>query len=250
MDLILDLGNTNKKFALIDSHSSDKHRNKIWVLENHPSVSLHVIRKFVKEHPGIEACILSSVISHPGSVVSYLKNQFPFIELDSETPVPVKNSYRTPGTLGKDRLAAAVFGASTFPGQNVLVINAGTCITYDFVNAGGTYSGGSISPGLQMRFSALNTFTGKLPLLSYKKVSSPLGRDTETAINAGVFYGIIHEIEGVTGFYMKKYPGIKIIFSGGDLNYFVKQLKISIFAVPNCVIYGLHQILRFNVKNE
>jgi type III pantothenate kinase len=250
MDLVLDLGNTNKKIALLEVHPACRVPVTIKLLESHPSVSLPMIRRFVREHPGIRACILSSVINHPVSVTSFLKSQFAFIELGAGTPLPLKNRYHTPETLGKDRLAAAVYGASAFPGKEVLVINAGTCITYDFVNARGEYIGGSISPGLQLRFRSLHTFTGKLPLVSFKKVSNPIGKDTESAILSGVICGMIHEIEGVAGFYLGKYPEVKIILSGGDVNYFVKQLKISIFAVPNCVIYGLHQILRFNVKSE
>jgi len=250
MDLILDFGNTNQKIALVENQSAQNPDIIIRVLEAHPMVTLPLIQNFIRKHPGIDACILSSVVRHPPSVPRFLEKQFPFIELNEQTPVPVKNRYQTPETLGKDRLAAAVLGASMFPGENVLVINAGTCITYDFVNDLGEYIGGSISPGMQMRFRALHTFTGKLPLLSFTKISDPIGLNTEDAIQSGVVFGIIHEIEGVAGFYKEKYPGLKVIFSGGDLFYLVKKLKISIFAVPYCVIYGLHQILQFNVKSE
>ncbi len=249
MNLILDLGNTNKKIALVDHPSAGHPYGRISALEFHPQISLPLVRQFVHDHPEISSCILSSVIRHPASLISFLRRQFPFIELTHQTPLPIRNTYRTPETLGKDRLAAAVFGASVYPGKDVLVINAGTCITCDFVNAEGKYLGGSISPGLEMRFRALHTFTGKLPLISYKKVNHPIGNNTTDAILSGVILGIVHEIEGVAGYYREKYPEIKIIFSGGDLIYFDKRLKISIFAVPNCVIYGLHQILRFNVKN-
>ncbi|MGE5423944.1 MAG: type III pantothenate kinase, partial [Syntrophothermus sp.] len=155
----------------------------------------------------------------------------------------------TPDTLGRDRIAAATGGQSLFPGHDVLVINAGTCITYDFVTGNREYAGGSISPGMMMRFRALHTFTGKLPLLSPDETEILTGNSTESSIQSGVMEGITAEMEGITGKYRSLYPELKVVLSGGDLNYFVNRLKINIFAFPNIVIQGLHQILKFNVDN-
>jgi len=130
----------------------------------------------------------------------------------------------------------------------VLVVCAGTALTCDFINHKGEYLGGSISPGMQMRFNALHTFTDKLPLLTYEEPAALIGFDTRMSILSGVINGIIAEIEGIAHGYQAEYPGLKIILSGGDLNYFVKWLKISIFALPNIVIHGLQQILTFNVN--
>ena len=137
-------------------------------------------------------------------------------------------------------------GAAKYPGKNVLIISAGTALTFDFVNDRGEYLGGSISPGMEMRFNALHTFTDKLPLLSYQEPAELIGSTTRQSILSGVINGIICEIEGISRCYLEKYPGLKIILSGGDLNYFVKPLKISIFAVSNIVTLGLNIVLEFN----
>jgi type III pantothenate kinase len=244
MDLVLDFGNTNKKFALFEKGS-------LVHMETFPEVIPDLVKKFVTAYPGIQNCILSSVILHPAAVTNFLRKRYFFIELGARTPVPVINCYQTPETLGNDRLASAVAGHQAFPRSNVLVINAGTCITYDFINSVGEYLGGSISPGMEMRFRALNTFTGKLPLVTYKKGVIPLaGKDTATSVRSGVINGIAAEMENIAGRYRKEYPGLKLILSGGDLDYFAGRLKISIFALPEIVIAGLYEILRFNVEGN
>jgi type III pantothenate kinase len=241
MDLIIDLGNTNKKLALFKNGNLSE-------LYLFPEVTTKSLGEFIEQHPEIEGCVLSSVINHPASLNHLLSKRFNFIELGEDTPVPVKNLYRQPGSLGKDRLAAAVAGAAIFPGKNVLVINMGSCITYEFINERNEYLGGAISPGMQMRFLALNTFTGKLPLVTHKETAELIGFDTESSVLSGVLNGIVSEVEGTVSRYRKKYRGLKVILSGGDLIYFDKRLKISIFAVPNIVLLGLYQILAFNVK--
>lgn len=245
-DLILDLGNTNHKLTLMGSPTKRYPLGHILFTESVPKLSLPILKSFIRSHPVTGRAIMASVIDHPPSLTTYLMREFPFILVDPFTPLPIKNKYRSPETLGYDRLAGAVAGAALFPGNEVLVINAGTCLTFDFVNRRGEYLGGSISPGMQLRLRALHTFTGKLPLLSYRNVSQTIGNDTETSLLTGVINGIIHEIEGVTAEYRRQFPGMKVVFSGGDRNYFVKRLKISIFALPNCVTYGLYQILQFN----
>jgi type III pantothenate kinase len=242
MDLIIDLGNTNKKLALFK-------KGNLSEFYQFPEITTKSLREFVGRNAEIERCVLSSVIHHPASLIQFLAKRFNFIELDENTPVPLKNLYRHPETLGKDRLAAAVAGASIFPGKNVLVINMGTCITYEFINEHNEYLGGAISPGMQMRFQTLNTFTGKLPLVTHNETAELTGSDTESSVRSGVLNGIICEVEGNVAGYREKYRGLKVILSGGDLIYFDKRLKISIFAVPNIVLLGLYQILAFNVKN-
>ena len=241
MELILDFGNTQKKLALFDA-------GELLLVQGHPVITKDILTQFIEAHPAITACILSSVIQHSEDIPEYLRQKLQFINLDEHTPVPVRNRYGTPGSLGKDRLAASVAGAMAFPGENVLVICAGTALTFDFVNNRGEYLGGSISPGMQMRFNALHTFTDKLPLLSYRDPAGLTGPNTHESILSGVINGIAAEIEGISIRYRQIYPGLKIILSGGDMNYFVKRLKISIFALPNIVIHGLAQILSFNVN--
>lgn len=239
--LILDFGNTNKKIALFSN-------GRLLDVEQYSSIKLGIIKDFLRRHPGIDCCILASVVPFPDPIRIFLSGNFRFIELDEKTRLPIINKYHTKKTLGKDRLAAAVAASRQFHGQNVLVVNAGSCITYDFVNAENEYLGGAISPGLAMRLKALHTFTGKLPLIQLRKRETLVGKNTEASIISGVVNGTIAEIEGVAKLYQEKFPGLKIILSGGDLKYFDKRLKISIFAFPNIVIHGLCQILEFNVN--
>jgi type III pantothenate kinase len=236
--LVIDLGNTNLKFAVFRD-------GKMASLEFLPDLKASTVRAFCESNPGLTHCILSSVIRHPSSARQYLTKKYIFTELDENTPLPLKNSYQTPSTLGKDRLAASVGAYLRHKGSPVLAVTAGTCITYDFVTADGEYLGGSISPGLGMRFQALHTFTGKLPLIS----GAPerlTGRDTAGSIRSGVVNGILAETDGIIERYRSLYPGLKVVLSGGDMNYFEKTLKNKTFAVPNLVLEGLYKILELN----
>jgi len=241
MFLILDFGNTNKKLALYS-------RGKLRRMVQFRRIGLRDVKAFVKEHPGIRAAILSSVIHHSRSINDFLEKSFFFLELTHQTTMPVKNRYTTPLTLGKDRLAAAVAGASLYPGSNVLVINCGTCITYDVIDSSGTYLGGAISPGLEMRLKSLHTFTGKLPLVEITTRRYTTGRHTRGSILSGCMTGAVAETDGMINLFREEYPDLKVILSGGDANYFAGRLKNSIFAQPNIVINGLYQILRFHVS--
>lgn len=239
MFLVIDLGNTNKKLAVFEKGSL----KSITIL---PNFNLRSLKSFIKEHPGITHCILSSVILHPASCIRFLKENFFFSALDEHTPLPLKNRYKTPETLGKDRLAAAVAGYQRFKNEPLLIINAGSCITYDYINSRGEYIGGSISPGIQMRFRALHTFTGKLPLISGKNRANLTGTTTAEAILSGIINGTLAEVEGIIAQYLQKNSNLRVILSGGDLKYFDKRLKIRTFAVPNIVIEGLYLILKLN----
>jgi type III pantothenate kinase len=242
MELVLDFGNTSKKIALF-------HDGKHVLLQSYSEISAEIMRDFFLSHPGITCSILSSVIHHPSSVEEVLKHSAQrVIFLDHDTPVPIKNCYRTPETLGRDRLAAVVGGAAEFPGEPVLVINAGTAITYDFIDSVGSYMGGGISPGMQMRFKALHTFTDKLPLVEYRELVEFPGTSTEDSILSGVVAGITGEMEAFGERMRSQYPEVKIILSGGDMIYFANRLKFNIFAIQNIVLTGLHQILMFNVN--
>ena len=240
MDLVIDLGNTNKKLALFK-------KGKLFRLKQYPFFNLEILRDFVENNTLIDRCILASVVSYPRSVQNFLAQRFRFLEFTELTPVPVINLYRSKSTLGKDRLAAAVAAAGRFPGKDVLVINAGTCITYDLVNARKEYLGGGISPGIHMRLEALHTFTGKLPLIRIKKIETLIGNTTERSILSGVLNGVVAETGGIAERYREQFPQLVTVLSGGDAKYFDKRLKISIFALPNIVIHGLYKILDFNV---
>ena len=241
MKLILDFGNSWQKCALIDGD-----RTEITVFEN---ISVEDVQNLVKGKE-ITAAILSSVIDEVPGLTAWLKEQFYFVELTRHTHLPIANHYATPATLGKDRLADAVGAASLFPGENVLSVDCGTAIKYDLVTAAGAYKGGGISPGLWLRFKALHTFTDKLPLAPYVQQPDLTGIDTVTSIQSGVINGAVCEVNGIIEEYRQRYENLKVILTGGEMIYFEKSLKSNIFAVPNLVIIGLTQILKFNEANK
>ena len=180
-------------------------------------------------------------------LINYLESTFDFfIDLNEYTNIPIKNLYDSKSTLGKDRLAAVIGANNFYPKSNVLVIDMGTAITFDFINKKDQYLGGSISPGLEMRFSALNHFTGKLPLLKKNEKFSLIGSNTESAIISGVQNGIIFEIDSYINNIKKEYEDLKTILTGGDAIFFDKKLKNTIFVDLNLNFIGLNTILEYN----
>ena len=173
-----------------------------------------------------------------------------FVELDHLTELPIENLYETPETLGKDRIAAAVGANELFPDQNLLIIDAGTAITYDLVSEKNQFIGGNISPGLEMRFKALNHFTGKLPLVNYSDDFETVGRNTIDAIRAGVQNGILFEIAQTIDLFNRNYQNLHIIMTGGDSYFFDKKLNYSIFVNFNLTLIGLNRILEHNAKKK
>lgn len=171
------------------------------------------------------------------------------------TPVPLRNAYATPQTLGADRLASAVAAASLRPGQPTLVLDAGTALKFDLVTADGTYHGGSIAPGLRMRLQALHTFTGRLPLLDLPAAGEAvqlIGDSTASCLLSGVLRGTAAEVRGLVAEYDQLYPRLGLILTGGDASYLaaaLAPLASRIFAVPELVLLGLDKILRYNVDN-
>ena len=203
------------------------------------------------EHPQLTQAILSSVKPVDEEILQFLSGNFDlFIELDHQTELPIENLYETPETLGKDRLAAAVGANELFPDQNLLIIDAGTAITYDLVSEKNEFIGGNISPGLQMRFKALNHFTGKLPLVSYSDEFQNIGRNTIDAIRAGVQNGILYEIAQTIELFNKNYQNLQIVMTGGDSIFFDKKLNYSIFVHFNITLIGLNRILEHNAKKK
>ncbi len=173
------------------------------------------------------------------------------MSLDYDTPLPINNKYSSKQTLGRDRIAAVVGASKIFPGRNILVIDAGTCITYDFINNKNEYLGGAISPGLRMRFKALNKFTGRLPAVEHRGTEIPdlIGDTTEGSILSGVINGLSGEINGFINSYKSNNNRLETIITGGDHKYFDKLLKYKTFAAPFLVLDGLKGILDFNERN-
>lgn len=236
MKLIADVGNTLAKLAVFDGKSMIVH--KVF-----PNDDLAGVRYFLSSYGMFRGIIISSTISLSEEFLDLFRKSGPMLVLDDQTPVPLKNLYETPETLGRDRLAAAVGAWSLFPGKNILAIDAGTCITFEFITKNGEYLGGAISPGIRMRFRAMHTFTGKLPLVEPEDFTGPVGRNTRESLLSGVIHGVTEEIRGVTGLYREKYGELEIILTGGDLEFLHNKLKINIFAAPYLVLLGLNEIL-------
>jgi len=244
MKLIIDIGNTRVKTALFD----DSGIAELITIED---LSIDFLTELFSKHQNIRSAIMASVREVKQEITGLLSSKTRFIRLDETTPLPFVNKYATPNTLGNDRVAAVAGASSLFPGQNVLVIDAGSCITYDFINATGEYLGGSISPGINMRFLALNSFTGKLPLINFDsgRQAKLTGTDTSESILSGVQNGVLQEVDGIINAYKQQYSEVNVVVSGGDYKYFDKYLKNNIFASPNIVLTGLNRILDFNEEN-
>ena len=241
MNLVVDIGNSLIKSTVFTD-------NTIMEVRHSATGDSTAIKILLKDYPNISYCILSETGKSDFLLKKFLKDHLPyFLELEEMTPLPLVNLYETKETLGKDRIAGAVGANEQFPGTSVLIIDAGTAITFDFVNDKNQYLGGSISPGLTMRYQSLNEFTDKLPLLSsvdagFKNPAS----HTNEAIHSGVISGILHEIVGVINDYKGLYPTLKVVLTGGDALFFEKRLKSSIFVDLNLIAKGLNKILKFN----
>jgi len=240
--IVVDLGNTRAKIASFSNNET----KEIRIFKTH---SFRHIQKYLNTAPEKTYCIVSSVVDLPEGFINFLHSRFKTLMLNTDTPLPIKNLYHSPETLGKDRLAAAVSAWNIYPGKNLLVIDAGTAITMDLVTCNGEFIGGAISPGLDMRFKALHTFTGKLPLVKRKNINYLTGTTTIDSICSGVINGTVAEIDGIIDKYRCLYPGLITIFGGGDCKFLHKRLKNSIFALPNPVLNGLLIILDYNIEN-
>lgn len=246
MHLIIDIGNTRSKVALFykDQILSLQIFDELTIEKLNPL--FEEIEKIHAEKGPIRASILSSVRQDNESIQLLLKQKSSFIELNASIPLPIKVLYKTPETLGNDRIALTVGATIYFPSSNVLVIDAGTCITYDFVSAKNEYFGGGISPGIMMRYKALHTFTDKLPLVNNLSPADLIGQSTQMSIQSGVMNGVLAEADGIIDKYKALFPDLKTIVTGGDTYYFDKNLKNDIFANSNLVLEGLNRILNYN----
>ncbi len=199
----------------------------------------------------IDAAILSAVGTADPLLCAAVRDAAKrYVCFTNMTPTPLRNRYATPETLGPDRLAAAVGAWTLYPGENIFVADFGTAITLDVVTSAGEFLGGNISPGAATRFRALHDYTSTLPLVALPDKTALTGDTTACAIANGVVNGIVYEIEGYMARLEEEYPGIKIIFTGGDGKYFAERLKNPIFAVSDLVICGLNSILEFNANEE
>lgn len=244
MNLCIDIGNTRTKLAIFSKEGSLEYT---FVRDKLKKSKLEKVLSKYK----IKYAIISSVGKTRSKLIRILgTNVKHLVEFSTQTATPIKNLYRTPQTLGRDRLAVATAANAMFPSSDILIIDAGTCITYDFIDAKSRYHGGSILPGLDMRFKALHHFTNRLPLVDRGELGGYIGDTTLTSIQTGVQLGLVYEVQGFIAEYSKDYPDLRVLVTGGDAAYFETQFKNQIFAVPNLVLQGLNQILKYNVEIE
>lgn len=240
MNLIIDVGNTFTKLAVFDKGDLIE---KI-VIEGDQTLSQLKVLK--KNYPSIINTIISVVGEWQQELKTYLKENYDSLFLDNTTKVPFENLYHTPKTLGIDRIALASASVAQFSDKNVLILDAGTCITYDFVNTKNQYLGGAIALGMNSRYRALHEFTAKLPLLEPKSGADLIGVDTHSSMHSGVINGLLFEIESVISEYKKQFPDLTVVLTGGDANFLAKQLKSTIFVNQNFLLEGLNFILEYN----
>lgn len=238
MNAVIDYGNSSAKVGIFDHHQ---------LITKRTFLSLEDLHSFLENH-SFENFIVSSVSEQAAQIHSWAQAKNRFI-LSHTLPLPITIRYETPHTLGVDRIAGACGAVQLFPKKNCLVIDAGTCITYDLTDREGNYWGGGISPGITMRFEAMHTFTARLPLVKPTMNPNLIGNDTESCMQSGAINGTIVELDGIINLYREKYPELEVILCGGDMPFFENRLKASIFASPELVLLGLNSILIHNVRN-
>ncbi|MGL4518376.1 MAG: type III pantothenate kinase [Phocaeicola sp.] len=241
MNLVIDIGNSTAKLAVFKE-------DQLMEIVQDSNQSFSQLYTLCEKYP-IKQGIISSVVTYTPEIEQELKRlPFTMLYFTHLTPIPIQNNYQTPQTLGMDRLAGVIGANYLRPHSPLLVIDAGTCITYDFLDASEVYHGGNISPGVQMRIKALNNFTSKLPLITEEGETPLCGYNTETAIRSGVLKGIEFELIGYIEQLKKLHPGLFVFLTGGTEFSFDSNLKSIIFADRFLVLKGLNRILRYNDK--
>ncbi|MFN0216566.1 MAG: type III pantothenate kinase [Saprospiraceae bacterium] len=239
MNLTLDIGNTRRKIGLF---------NATRLLESKLVTDWNTDELLIYcNQSGVRSIILSSVATPDELLCKTLAQHFDFLELTHETPLPFENTYSTPLSLGKDRLAAVAGAQALLPRQQCLIIDCGTCIKYDLVTEKGIYLGGNISPGAIMRAKAMHQFTARLPEVSMELPADFIGHSTESALQNGAFLGASFEIRGFVEIFKQRFNSLNIILTGGDAKFFQPLLKVqNLRHEPHLTLYGLNNILIFN----
>lgn len=241
MNLVVDVGNTRIKLGIFDRNGlvNDQICNR----ENF----LKSIKAIFNLYPKIKRALLASVGGEVKNEIQILSLFCKVHVLDVQTKLPFKNSYASPQSLGVDRIALAAAAYCGYRRKNVLVIDAGTCITYDMVNDYGEYLGGAISPGLALRYKAMHDYTASLPLLDPKNdLIDFIGNTTENCMHSGVLNGVLQEVDGVINQYNARFKDLTVILTGGDSHFFAKRLKNIIFANSKFLLEGLNHLLEYN----
>ncbi len=238
MNLVVDSGNTRIKVGLFKDR-------KLILKESF--LNLAELKSFILERSA-DHLLVSSVNHDSAEILSWSNSTGKKISLTSILPLPIRVAYQTPQTLGVDRLAAVCGAQDLFPDRNCLIIDTGTCINYELLDAQNVYHGGAISPGISMRFEAMHTFTAQLPLVSADENVGLIGNTTATCLQSGVMNGVLEEVRGIIKQYQVLYPELTVILCGGDYPFFENRLKPAIFVAPELVLIGLNRILRYHVE--
>jgi type III pantothenate kinase len=242
MNLALDFGNTRIKAAIFNGSEMTRHM----VFENAPAFELAL-----DSLPELQHVVIGTVTSAHEGLLSALKKRAQVFVFSGDTAVPLKNLYKSARTLGSDRLSAAVGAYLKFPKKNILVIDAGTCIKYNFHNEKGEYLGGAISPGIPMRLKAMHEFTHALPEVKAEPDYALLtGGSTKESLLTGAIVAAACEADGMIDRYKEKYPGLQVILTGGDTEYLSRLLKNPFFADPHLILEGLNAILEYNLVKK
>lgn len=240
MNLCVDIGNTRIKVAVFD----DRDMVYFDVIDAELSKEIALIW----DQHEIDKIITSSTRKELTEFENMISSTHEVIRLSHTTPIPFENTYKTKATLGKDRIAVIAAAVQLYPRENNLVIDLGTCITYDFVDENGIYHGGNIAPGMEMRLQAMNEFTSSLPRPKAVFHENPLGKTTDEALRNGAIYGIKYEIEGLLSHLSSAYTDINVILTGGNAEFFVDVIYSKIFVHPYLVLEGLNEILLYNAQ--
>ncbi|RZK09559.1 MAG: type III pantothenate kinase [Flavobacterium sp.] len=244
MILTVDVGNTRIKSAVFE--------NSI-ILEQFIFDKIELQKKIeniLKKYQNITDLVVASVGTISKNDFLQFGNALKINFITHQDQFPFENLYKTPLTLGIDRMVLSAGAVLQFPNQNRLVIDAGTCITYDFVDKGDNYLGGAISPGIRLRYESLHNYTAKLPLLAIENPESFIGNSTHQAIHSGVVNGVANEIDGFINQYKEQYSKFTIILTGGDAVFLAKRLKNTIFANSNFLLESLNYTFQYKIKND
>lgn len=240
MNLIVDIGNSRIKTALFEKE------NIRYSATTERADFIGHLTEIHRQFPNTTDALLCHVGKIDEDSTAFLEKNFRVLPFDSSTKLPFTNLYETPKTLGLDRIGLVAAAQLNFPKKNCLIIDAGTCVTYDFINTQNEYCGGGISPGVQMRLKALHQFTENLPLLTPEKKPAFIGKNTNSAIQSGTIIATALEIDGFIDLYADKFKNLTVILTGGDHLLLSNHIKNSIFASSNFLLEGLNFILEYN----
>lgn len=239
--LVIDAGNTRTKAGVF------KQNTLVYSAVLVQTEFLEMLMALINEY-GITRILISDVSGKIKDKLSLKEIGIPVMELGKELKLPFKNLYHTKETLGADRMALVAGAMQFFPNNACLIIDAGTCVTYDLLNSSQEYLGGNITPGLHMRLYAMHTFTGKLPLPEWDVPSDFLGRSTDNCLLTGAYFGLVGEIAYLITRYQENNPDLRVLLTGGDAEVLAKSIKTSIFAHEQLLLYGLNKILTHNAE--